>query len=478
MKRILLFAAFAFSTMSFGQGLINTQLNAQKNRADQAQTLPAQCGSFYLMQATDQARPGYLKAADQAMEQMVHKATVRQKSSSSVLTIPVVFHVVYNDSTENIPDSVLQNQIDILNESFRRQNADTSNLRSVFHPYVADARIEFELASQAPDGSPTTGITRTSTSVQHFGGILPYAQNQTAQIQQWVNDSLFYNLFRLTNDSMGGVNAWDTARYLNIWIGDLRVFEPKINNFEELVFLGLASPPYNHPNFLGTGFDTLTTEQGVLMHYVTVGANNPNTYPAPYGAFNSVLDEGGITVHEVGHFLGLRHIWGDGRCNADDFIMDTPLSNGSGQFLCNKNRNTCIDSIGGVDLPDMAENFMDYSSDACMNSFTRGQVQVMRQALTSFRPNLYSLSQEEWSGPQGQIAVFPNPTAGTVRLKAERAYQALTLRVYNPQGKLIQVREASGNETVELQLEGPPGLYLIQVIGDEHSHSLKVLKQP
>lgn len=476
MKRLILWAFLSLATASFGQGLIH-DLNKQNANSDGEPAPLAQCGSFFLMQDADRARPGYLKAADQAMRNLVKKANIRQKSSS-VLTIPVVFHVVYNDSTENIPDSVIQNQLVILNESFRRQNADTGTLRSSFLPYVADARIEFELARTAPDGSPTTGITRTATAVKHFGGILPYGQNQTAQIQQWVTDSLFYNLYRITNSNLGGISAWDTARYLNIWIGDLRVFEPKINNFEELIFLGLASPPYNHPNFMGTGFDTLAFEQGVLMHYVTIGSNNPNTYPAPYGLFNSRLDDGGITVHEVGHFLGLRHIWGDGGCTADDFIGDTPLSNASGQFGCNKNRNSCLDSIGGLDLPDMAENYMDYSSDACMNSFTRDQVQVMRQALLNLRPDLYSLSQQGWPSRAGKITGFPNPTRGTVRLQADQIYQELTLRIYNPQGKLMQQLRSSGQETIEIKLEGPAGLYLIQARTDQQSYSLKVLKQP
>lgn len=457
------------------QGLLNGIL-AEQSENTEAMIGP-QCGSHFLMAHNEEKNPGFLDAANQSLQKVVQNIHRNSKNTTTTatLTIPVVFHIVYNDQTENLPDSVIWNQLQVLNENFSRQNADTSSLRSVFQPLVGNPNIQFELANQSPDGSPSTGITRTNTNIEHFGGILPYGANQTAQIQQWVTDSLFYNLFRLTKDSLGGASAWNTERYLNIWVGDLRILEPLINNFEELVFLGLAQPPANHPNFAGTGFDTLGLTQGVLMHYVAIGPNNPTNYPTPYNALNNTLKDGDLLSHEVGHTLGLRHIWGDGNCGSDDFIDDTPLSNNSNQFSCNKQRNSCLDSIGGQNLPDMVENFMDYSSDACLNSFTKDQVAVMRSTLFTFRPNLFSIGEEEFSLAK-TVSCFPNPTKGEISIVSSASTGVLTLKIFNSSGSLVQETSLHQSKRLEIKLQGPEGLYFIKVSNLQDQVTFKVIK--
>lgn len=464
---------FSSATLS-AQGLINSSMQVTGAAGDTAQP---QCGSHLLMQHADRQLPGYLERADQQLLRLVHNLLRAKQTSNAILKVPVVFHVVHQSPDENLPDSVLNNQLAALNRNFRRLNRDTGSLRPEFRPYVGDAGIEFVLADRAPDGSPSNGITRTATPIEYFGGTLPYGQNQTAQIQQWVQDSLFYNMYRLTRSALGGIDPWDTARYLNIWIGDLRVFEPLINNFEELVFLAIASPPFGHPNFAGSGWDSLVFEQGILMHYLTIGPNNPTPFPAPYGAFTNALDEGDLLSHEVGHYLGLRHIWGDGACDADDFIWDTPLANAAGQFTCNKRRNTCVDSIDGVDLPDMAENFMDYSNDACHNSFTQEQIRVMRATLRNFRPNLYTIGQEEYR-LAAPISLYPNPTTGLVYVASEEAFsKGLTLRVYNAQGLLLQRQDFAPGESLSFRLDGPAGLYFVELEDGHQRRSFRILKE-
>lgn len=219
-----------------------------------------------------------------------------QKTTNTPIIVPVVFHIVYNDSTENLPDTVITQQLQSLNNNFGRRNADTSNLRNEFVPYVGNPNIQFELATLDPNGNPTTGIVRKSTSISYFGGTLPYGPNQTAQIQQWVLDSLFYNFSRISQDSLGGSSPWDTERYLNIWVGDLRIFEPLFNNFEEIAFLGFAMPKAGHPNFAGTGIDSLLTHPGAIMHHMAIGPNNPTAFPPPYGNFNTISSEGDLIV--------------------------------------------------------------------------------------------------------------------------------------------------------------------------------------
>ena len=239
-----------------------------------AQITSPSCGSHELIKSLDRKNHGFLDLTNQYMRQITDLVRLQSQNRNyeDLYVIPVVFHVVYNNDDENIPDSVFHNQIEILNDCFRRHNADTVNTRPQFYDIVGDAKIEFKLAEIDEDGFPTTGITRTYTDVEYFGGVLPYAAWQTQEITGWVSDSLLYNYFRLTKSASGGIDAWDTEQYLNIWIGDLRILEPQINNFEELVYFGLATPPLNHANWpdsIIAGVDTLG--HGILIHYVNIG---------------------------------------------------------------------------------------------------------------------------------------------------------------------------------------------------------------
>lgn len=426
----------------------------------------ANCGSYDVMEHLDDHHPGFLNSSNSMMQQIqnVVENQIQAKGPTDLYTIPVVFHVVYNDPTENLHDSVLLNQLNMLNECFRRQNVDKINTRSEFLPYVGDAGIAFKLAEVDPDGNPTTGITRTSTSISHFGGVLPYGQGQNQQIADWVNDSLYYNYFRLTQDSLGGSSAWNTDEYVNVWIGDLRIFEPQFNNFEEIVFMALGIPPVGHVNFPNTGIEEIQAMgDGILIHYVNVGSNNPNTYPAPYNAYNGLANGGKTLVHEMGHYLGLRHIWGDGNCSADDFVSDTPLAASQSNYDCNFNLNSCVDDIDGVDLPNMVENYMDYSSNDCQNSFTLGQIGVMRVVLEDYRTNLAEVSSMVATEEVGtvQITLYPNPTAGSFTLSGLQANS--TVQIFSLDGKLVFSKAFIKEGNAEIELKQTAGAYLVHV---------------
>ena len=131
-----------------------------------------------------------------SLQQKIHNQP--ESFSSTIITIPVVVHVVYSTSTENISTAQVQSQIDVLNEDFRRLNTDAINTPSAFQSLAADSEIEFCLATTDPNGNSTTGITRTSTSQSSFS----------------TNDGVKYS-------SSGGVDAWNTSEYMNIWVCDI-----------------------------------------------------------------------------------------------------------------------------------------------------------------------------------------------------------------------------------------------------------------
>ena len=244
-------------------------------------------------------------------------AQQRAANQNAVVTIPVVFHVVYRTATENISAEQIQSQLDVLNDDFRRLNSDVDDI----WPQAADTEIEFCLASFDPQGNPTDGILRVSTTVNGFG----------------TNDAV-------KSASSGGSDAWPYNQYLNFWV------------------CNIGGGILGYAQFPGGSAST----DGVVCGYQYTGTTGTATSP---------FDLGRTATHEVGHWLNLRHIWGDGGCGASDFVDDTPDSDGP-NYGC---------ALGNVacNTTDMVQNYMDYSDDACMNLFTQGQTDRM---LALFQP--------------------------------------------------------------------------------------------
>lgn len=473
MKKIYIVIGIVLATWN-----LNAQGLAAQAMGSEGKTVTATCGSHHLMEHTDSKVPGFMEAANEQLRQTAQSSGKLKKEDDELLEIQVVFHVVYNNDEENIPDSVFVNQMKVLNESFMRTNADTADMRPIFKDIAGNPNIRFTLATQDPDGNPTNGITRTATDIQEFGGTLPYAQGENDKIRPWLNDTFFQNLSRLSDTERGGKDAWDTDNYLNVWVGDLRIFEPKFDNLREIFFLALATPPASHPNFDVPGFDVLlnTLEDGIYMHFPVPGPNNPIAIEAPYNAFNGRVTEGKMMVHEAGHYLGLRHIWGDGpsasECDGDDFIDDTPGSNNSSQYVCSKGRNTCVDDINGVDLPDMLENYMDYSGASCMNSFTKDQVWVMREAARRGRASFVSVDDLETAAV---FSVYPNPSNGVFIIAMQATSADATYRVMDAQGSTVLAGEIV-QENTRINLEVAKGVYYLEVVSDGLVQRKRILK--
>ncbi|WP_363322546.1 M43 family zinc metalloprotease [uncultured Tenacibaculum sp.] len=242
------------------------------------------------------------------------------KVNGQIITIPVVVHVIYNSAQENISMAQIQSQIDVLNEDFRRTNSDATNKWS----QAADTQIEFQLATVDPNGNSTTGVTRKSSSKTSWG----------------TNDAM-------KKSSQGGVDPWNAGEYLNMWV------------------CNIGGGILGYAQFPGGSAST----DGIVMSPQYFGSSDKGS-----GFYLSApFDKGRTTTHEIGHFLNLRHIWGDGGCSVDDFVSDTPTSDAA-NYGCATGHNSCGSE-------DMVENYMDYSDDSCMNLFTTGQKNRMRAVL-------------------------------------------------------------------------------------------------
>jgi hypothetical protein len=385
--------------------------------------------------------PNYLNQVNIFFNQM-NTPRASRSFADSIYTVRVVFHVLYTNATQNIDDSLIYNQMVIMNRDFRRLNADTTLTRTEFKSVAADAKIEFELATEDPDGNPTSGITRTQGTPGGFG-YSPFNDNAKST-------------------ALGGKNPWPTDRYLNVWVCNL---------FGGIV-LGYAYPPTGTPNWDVNSFQD-SSKQGVVLHYQAVGSNNPDPLDA-------TVDQGRTAVHEIGHYLGLRHVWGDGDCTEDDGFDDTPNMSSSSEQGCSYTKNTCIDLP--VNLPDQIENYMDYSDESCLNMFTKQQVDLMLNMLTTARPgvisktrSLYPTSVNDYS--KITLNVFPNPNNGTFSISSQNKLSINEISLFDFNGKSIDF-EALQTSANEIQLKNSnlgKGIYLISLKNGNASSHQKIV---
>ncbi len=377
-----------------------------------SQYSPVYCGFEHFMKLKKNHDPAYKRGYEELFLRWKNESGNR---GGEVYTLPVVFHIVYNEENQNVPDSVVLSQLEVINEDYRRMNTDAINTRDIFLPFAADCNIQFALANTDPEGNATSGITHTLTDRTEFELDLFAADNTLDEVK---------------HAETGGVDAWDPQHYINIWVCNIG------SSFLGQIF-GLAYPPEGLSNWPDGSSAPDISNEGIVLHYPVLGRNNP------FANDDDVEDNnGGRTLtHEMGHYLGLRHIWGDelftNVCSEDDGIDDTPLCGSGDQFQCDYEANTC-GSGDPDDLPDMIENYMDYTFDECYNMFTEDQTSLMRYVVEELRSGLIESPALNISeSVTRNFRTWPNPANERLFLDIN-PNQNIEYQIFSAFGVLIQ----------------------------------------
>ena len=373
------------------------------------------CGAMEVLQAQLAADPslGQRMAAVEAQTRAFSANAAANRTTAGVVTIPVVVHVVYNTAAENVPTSQITAQLNVLNQDFAKTNADASLIPTAFAGLAANTNVQFVLAKRDPNGRATDGIIRKQSKTRSWS----------------TNDAV-------KNSKRGGSDAWPATQYLNLWV------------------CNLGNGLLGYAQFPGGAAST----DGVVVLYSSL----PGGTAAPY-------NKGRTATHEVGHWLNLRHIWGDASCG-NDLVSDTPTQQ-TANYGCPSYPHVTCGNQG-----DMSMNYMDYTDDACMYMFSTGQSNRMNAlfaaggARASLTTSLGGTTLRQTAAvtttlDAAAIHLYPNPATQTlnVTVPTERT-AAWSVKVYDLLG--YEMKQARYDGQSHVAVAGlPQGLYQV-VISD------------
>lgn len=404
------------------------------------------CGTVEHERLLQQRNPNRLRQLNELNQRLQRVETsrmlLRQGPDEPVYRIPIVVHVVHNtasgqtggETNANISDEQIASQIQVLNEDYRRQPG-TNGFNT--NPVGADARIEFFLADKDPGGQPSNGITR------HY-----YPQKKS------------FNVFS-DDVLLSQIAYWPSDRYLNIWVTTVDTY------------LGFTQLPTMADTL--SGLEPVTNEltDGSIIDYRYFGRQIGTVR-------NSTYCCGRTATHEIGHWLGLIHTWGDAVCG-NDYVADTPPAEGSNQTVnCRELFSTC----SGVRTRNLIENYMDYSPDLCMNMFTQGQVNRMRTVLT-LSPRRFRLIQSAFT-PLTEtetltINAYPNPAVADILVDVQlKGFQSFTVELLDMAGRVTKTVAYADSPSTRVILSTdylPTGLYVVRVKTASESVSRRLLVQ-
>lgn len=383
------------------------------------------------------------------------KKRLTQKTTT-IITIPVVIHIIHNGDAigvnENISDAQALSQITVLNQDFRRMiNTPGYNTNAV----GADIEIEFCLAQRQPDGiTPTNGINRIQRSAATYS-TLAATENMKVDTQ------------------------WDPNKYFNIWT----VYFSDNTNAEMKGALGYAQPPSN------SGLSGLTNSNNANTDGLVVDFRNFGSEDIAPGPYSGSYKKGRTATHEIGHCLGLLHIWGDGYgnefnnnpdCSATDYCADTPQA-GWEHYQCGI-FDTCPLNPGR----DMNENYMDYTPDECMNVFTLDQKNRILAVMNN-SPRRKELKTSDACSPPlaikdfdmlNQIQLYPNPSENVLNISIPELQALDSLLIYNAIGQLIENKDIVNSSNLSIDISNySKGVYFIKIIKDNTSKTIRFIKK-
>ncbi|TDX82595.1 zinc-dependent metalloprotease [Epilithonimonas xixisoli] len=419
MKKFLLLVSSAFFLSAYGQKT---------------------CGTDKKMAEFFASNPE-AKANKQALRDfLVNNNYTANKGTKAVVTIPVVVHVLYKNGAQNVSDAQIASQLKVLNDDFRKLNADFNTVvPAAFKPVGADLELAFCLATKKPDGSATSGIERKAVS----------------------NSFVFGNSYYKSS----GLPAWNPTKYLNIWVG-------KFDGFDE----------FGEPWEGTLGFAYLPDAAGLSYDGLCIGYDVFGTTGTAEAPFN----KGRTGTHEIGHYFGLNHIWGDeedscGTSAGSDGCADTPATKqpyyGEDNPVFPDNQFTCSSSTNGA----MFMNYMDYVYDAQMAMFTNNQKTITQNTMAGPRASLLnsnacSLLAVDDVEKSNSINVFPNPAVNYISI-ASPLVKINEVEIFASDGKLVKKANVQ-NETDKIDVKNlPSGTYYVRTYnGSGFVKSLKFIK--
>lgn len=334
--------------------------------------------------------------------------TPQIQTRNATITIPVVIHIIYRTANdiENISDAQILSQLETLNNDYRHLNSDQTNTPSVFQPFATDCGIEFKLAKRTPDGKSTTGIVRYPTTRR-----TPWGKNDEIKMPE-----------------KGGVAPWDASKYLNIYVCAIGSG-----------ILGYSTMP-----------GTIASLDGVVIDYRYFGA---------IGNVVAPFNRGRTATHEIGHWLNLRHIWGDTDCG-DDNVSDTPVQEGPNYGCVNFPHKSCGNQQSG----DMFMNFMDYTDDACMNMFTQGQKQRIQALFGAGGSKASFLNSDALISPTETCLAPTNLNANNLSAKTATIKWTLSPSITN---YIVEYRTLNSANWLTLNVKNMDNITILNLSSDK-----------
>ena len=474
---VLFVAGIAFSQFA------NAQTTTSTNQTNQFERGP----SGMIRCATPPPPPEW-DAWFNAQVEEFKKGLETGKMTVTNYTIPVVIHVIYGTEAvgtyPNLSQAQLNSQIVVLNQDYSGTGYNTSTYPATAYTHwataqalpaankdangrvaIANTGIQFCLATKDPNGVtlPEPGIDRVSYTAKGWSNPNSASYNSTTTFMNYIDGTI----------KPGTI--WNPAKYLNMWVTDENT---------SVGLLGYATFPAGTTLSGISGPGTSTTD-GFWAVANAFGSKNI----CASGTYDPTYCYGRTCTHEIGHYLGLRHTWGDGTC-LTDYCNDTPTETAANYANCPQvypfHSGTCTSPSNSPD-GEMTMNFMDYTNDACMYMFSVDQTSRIQTCMQTgtYRTGLNASAALLCTtgilenNLSNNISIYPNPSSGDIFMNVNSTtISSADITIFNAIGDIVlqkRVPISSGSAVKFEMINHPDGMYLIQMKTAEGTITKKVI---